>query len=211
MPRLRSAVQTRLKTGKHRKYSPSAVKKQPVSATRFCLPRVTRRVHSEAERRLFFKLCPVEGTIKWDEFTREYNFRVSEALRESQGASNVNVTDLALKQKKHLIDFARGIVEQQVVDMSLGTSADLLTRFQVLQRDLHEQRFPTPPLAVPTRPTTVPSSGADVIASTQSPCASALQTPAVRTGSGLHSNLGEGRPPSTQRPFAFMRPPAMPY
>jgi hypothetical protein len=100
-----------------------------VSATRFGLPRVTRRVHSEVERRLFFELCPVEGTIKCDEFSREYNFQVSEALRNSQGASKIEITDLALKQKKHLVEFARGIVKQQVVDVSIGSSADSLTRF----------------------------------------------------------------------------------
>lgn len=104
------------------------------------MPRVTQRVHSEAERRLFFELCPVEGTIKWDEFTREYYFWVSEALRNSQDSSKIQITDLALKQKKHLVEFARGIVEQQVVDMSLGALADLLTRFQVLQHDIHKQR-----------------------------------------------------------------------
>jgi hypothetical protein len=102
------------------------------------LPEVTRRVHLEAERRLFFELCPVEGTIKWDEFTSEYNFRVSEALRKSQGTSKFEITDLALKQKKHLVEFARGIVEQQVVDMSFGSSADSLTRFHVLQHDIHK-------------------------------------------------------------------------
>jgi hypothetical protein len=165
---------------------------------------VTRRVHSEAERRLFFELCPVEGSIAWDS-TRKYSFRVSEALRSSQGASKIEITDLSLKQKKHLVEFARGIVEQQVVDMSIGSSADSLTRFQVLQHDLHTQRSTPHPSAMPTKVSTVPGSGAPFSASMQSHVTPS--TPQVLTGQRLLPGSGPGRPLSdvAQRPFSFLR------
>lgn len=203
---MRSTVQTRQSIGKHRKFSPGAVKKQPVSATRFNLPRVTRRIYSEAERRLFFELCPVEGAVKWDDLTREYNFRVGEALRQSQGSSNIGITDLFLKQKKHLVEFARGIVEQQVVDASLGWSAESCTRFQVLQHDLHNKRSPLKPPTTATQPFAAPSSGVKGASASIPPSAVPQQTPqglAAGVASPLISGLSQG----SQQPFAFMRQP----